>query len=250
MANNTWGIHPWSQGEWGQQTTDVVVEVGLAQGWGRVTWGQGAWNESVPIDSLSLNSGTISIVGKAEVALIGNNLQVQTGTITFAGKATVEVTGNNLTLTIGDAIVTAKSNVDATTNLLNLLVQSPNIFAGGSVTDAVVGEELGLVGTLIVLALIGTIAYVALTLARKTNDLFTKLIATSVMAWIVVQSIINVGAVLGLLPVTGVPLPLVSYGGSSLVFTMSAIGVLMAVLRAEPNVKAELKKKKSLRAVK
>ena len=106
---------------------------------------------------------------------------------------------------------------------------------------AVVGEELGLVGTLIVLALIGTIAYVALTLARKTNDLFTKLIATSVMAWIVVQSIINVGAVLGLLPVTGVPLPLVSYGGSSLVFTMSAIGVLMAVLRAEPNVKAELK---------
>ena len=115
---------------------------------------------------------------------------------------------------------------------------------------AVVGEELGLVGTLIVLALIGTIAYVALTLARKTNDLFTKLIATSVMAWIVVQSFINVGAVLGLLPVTGVPLPLVSYGGSSLVFTMSAIGVLMAVLRAEPNVKAELKKKKSLRAVK
>ena len=115
---------------------------------------------------------------------------------------------------------------------------------------AVVGEELGLVGTLIVLALIGTIAYVALTLARKTNDLFTKLIATSVMAWIVLQSIINAGAVLGLLPVTGVPLPLVSYGGSSLVFTMSAIGVLMAVLRAEPNVKAELKKKKSLRAVK
>ena len=115
---------------------------------------------------------------------------------------------------------------------------------------AVVGEELGLIGTLIVLVLIGTIAYVALTLARKTNDLFTKLIATAVMAWIVVQSIINVGAVLGLLPVTGVPLPLVSYGGSSLVFTMSAIGVLMAVLRAEPNVKAELKKKKSLRAVK
>ena len=115
---------------------------------------------------------------------------------------------------------------------------------------AVVGEELGLVGTLIVLALIGTIAYVALTLARKTNDLFTKLIATSVMSWIVVQSVINVGAVLGLLPVTGVPLPLVSYGGSSLVFTMSAIGVLMAVLRAEPNIKAELKKKKSLRAVK
>ena len=114
---------------------------------------------------------------------------------------------------------------------------------------AVVGEEIGLIGTVIVLILIGTIAYVALTLARRTNDLFTKLIATGVMAWIVVQSIINIGAVIGLLPVTGVPLPLVSYGGSSLVFTMSAIGVLMAVLRAEPSVKAELKKKKSLRAI-
>jgi cell division protein FtsW len=113
---------------------------------------------------------------------------------------------------------------------------------------AVVGEEIGLIGTVIVLILIGTIAYVAITLARKTNDLFTKLIATGVMAWIIVQSIINIGAVIGLLPVTGVPLPLVSYGGSSVVFTMCAIGVLMAVLRAEPNVKAELKKKKSLRA--
>lgn len=107
---------------------------------------------------------------------------------------------------------------------------------------AVVGEEIGLVGTVIVLIFIGTIAFVALSLARKTNDLFTKLIATSVAAWIVVQSIINIGAVLGLLPVTGVPLPLVSYGGSSLVFTMSAIGVLMAVLRAEPSVKADLKR--------
>ena len=112
---------------------------------------------------------------------------------------------------------------------------------------AVVGEELGLVGTIIVLIFIGTIAYVALTLARETNDRFTKLIATSVMAWIVVQSIINVGAVLGLLPVTGVPLPLVSYGGSSLIFTLAAIGVLMAVLRSEPTVKADLKKKKSSR---
>lgn len=112
---------------------------------------------------------------------------------------------------------------------------------------AVVGEEIGLVGTIIVLIFIGTIAHVALTLARETNDRFTKLIATSVMAWIVVQSIINIGAVLGLLPVTGVPLPLVSYGGSSLIFTLAAIGVLMAVLRAEPTVKADLKKKKSSR---
>jgi len=114
---------------------------------------------------------------------------------------------------------------------------------------AVVGEELGLVGTIIVLVLIGTIGYVALTLARKTNDFFTRLIATSVMAWIVVQSFINIGAVLALLPVTGVPLPLVSYGGSSLIFTLAALGVLLAVLRNEPSVKSELKNLKKTKRI-
>jgi len=117
MANNTWGIYPWNQGEWGQQTIDVVVDVGTAQGWGRVTWGEGAWNESVPIDALSLNSGTALVSGKAQVSLTGNDLQVSTGTITFVGKAIVEVTRNGLSLTIGNAIITAKSNVDADTNL-------------------------------------------------------------------------------------------------------------------------------------
>ena len=115
---------------------------------------------------------------------------------------------------------------------------------------AVIGEELGLIGTLVVLTLIGIVAYVSLTLARKTNDLFTKLVATGVASWIVVQSIINLGAVLGLLPVTGVPLPLVSYGGSSLVFTLSAIGVLLSCLRAEPSVKSELKKNSKNRMLK
>lgn len=114
---------------------------------------------------------------------------------------------------------------------------------------AVVGEELGLVGTIIVLILIGTIAYVALTLARNTNDFFTRLIATAVMAWIVIQSFINIGAVLALLPVTGVPLPLVSYGGSSLIFTMAALGVLMSVLRAEPGVKSQIKNQKKTKKI-
>jgi cell division protein FtsW len=115
---------------------------------------------------------------------------------------------------------------------------------------AVVGEELGLIGTLIVLILIGTITYVSLTLARKTNDMMTRMTATSIMAWIVVQSFINIGAVLGLLPVTGVPLPLVSYGGSSLIFTMAGLGVLMALLRAEPSIKKELVKNKSNKVLK
>ena len=69
------------------------------------------------------------------------------------------------------------------------------------------------------------------------------------MAWIVVQSFINIGAVLALLPVTGVPLPLVSYGGSSLIFTLAALGVLLAVLRDEPSVKSELKNQKKLKRI-
>ena len=89
MANNTWGIYPWNQGEWGQQTIDVVVDVGTAQGWGRVTWGEGAWNESVPIDALSLNSGTALVSGKAQVSLTGNNLQVSTGTTMSNENSTV-----------------------------------------------------------------------------------------------------------------------------------------------------------------
>ena len=134
--------------EWGNQGLDVTVDVGIAQGWGRVTWGEGAWNESVPIDALSLNSGTVLLSGKAQVSLTGNDLQVQTGTLQFAGKATVDVTGNGLTLTIGNATVNQIVNASTTTNLLDILIQSPNIIAGGNITDAVVGQQLGVnVGT-------------------------------------------------------------------------------------------------------
>ena len=122
MANNTWGIHPWSQGEWGQQTTDVVVEVGIQQGWGRASFGEGPWNESVPYPALSLNSGTVLVSARAEVSLVGNDLQLQTGTIEFSGKAVVNVTGNGLSLTIGNATIVGKSNINVTTNLLDLLV--------------------------------------------------------------------------------------------------------------------------------
>jgi len=144
----TWGALGWNIGEWGNQGLDVTVDVGIAQGWGRVTWGEGAWNESVPIDALSLNSGTVLLSGKAQVSLTGNDLQVQTGTLQFAGKATVDVTGNGLTLTIGNATVNQIVNASTTTNLLDILIQSPNIIAGGNITDAVVGQQLGVnVGT-------------------------------------------------------------------------------------------------------
>jgi cell division protein FtsW len=99
---------------------------------------------------------------------------------------------------------------------------------------AIVGEELGLVGTLCVSLLYGGIAYAGLRIARRVADTFVRLAASGATAWIVVQAIVNIGAVLGLLPITGVPLPLVSYGLSSLVVTMLALGMLMSFAKLEP----------------
>jgi cell division protein FtsW len=107
----------------------------------------------------------------------------------------------------------------------------------------VIGEELGLVGTFAVLVLFATLAFAIFRFARTTKDMFVRLAAVGVGCWIVVQAVINIGAVLGLLPITGVPLPLVSYGGSSLVPTLVAIGMLMAFARAEPGARTALRRR-------
>ena len=99
---------------------------------------------------------------------------------------------------------------------------------------AIIGEELGLVGTLAVLALFGVLAYAGLRIASRATDSFTRLAAAGVTAWIAVQAVVNVGAVIGLLPITGIPLPLVSYGGAALLSTMLAVGMLLSFARREP----------------
>ena len=99
---------------------------------------------------------------------------------------------------------------------------------------AIIGEELGLPGTLVVLALFAVLALVCYRLVLRTDDLFIRLATGGVMTWIIVQAMINIGAVIGLLPVIGVPLPLVSSGGSSLVTTMLALGMLLSFARQEP----------------
>jgi cell division protein FtsW len=99
---------------------------------------------------------------------------------------------------------------------------------------AVIGEELGLIGTVSVLLMFAIIAIVAIRVARASDSMFVKIATGGILAWIVGQALINIGAVLGLLPITGLPLPMVSYGGSSLLMCMCAIGVLLAFARAEP----------------
>ena len=98
---------------------------------------------------------------------------------------------------------------------------------------AVIGEELGILGTMAVLILFVTIAIIGLRIARSTNEAFIQIAALGIITWLVVQALVNIGAVLGILPITGVPLPMVSYGGSSLIPSLVAMGVLMSFAKHE-----------------
>jgi cell division protein FtsW len=94
---------------------------------------------------------------------------------------------------------------------------------------AVIGEELGVVGVFALLSLYGLIAYAGLRAAKAARSLHSALIAVGMTSLIVSQALLNVFAVLGLAPLTGVPLPLVSYGSSSLIVTLAAMGLLLNV---------------------
>jgi cell division protein FtsW len=105
---------------------------------------------------------------------------------------------------------------------------------------AIIGEELGLVGTIAVLILFAVLAYSGIRVAQRSRDMFSRLAASAIVAWLLVQALVNVGAVIGLLPITGIPLPLISAGGSSLIPTMFALGILMSLARREPSAAAAI----------
>jgi cell division protein FtsW len=111
---------------------------------------------------------------------------------------------------------------------------------------AIIGEELGLPGTLMVLALFGALAYACYRIVVRSSDLFVRLATAGIMGWLIVQALVNIGSVIGLVPVVGVPLPLVSSGGSSLVTTMGALGILMSFARSEPGCAEALAGKPSI----
>ncbi|MEJ5237659.1 MAG: putative lipid II flippase FtsW [Limisphaera sp.] len=99
---------------------------------------------------------------------------------------------------------------------------------------AVVGEELGLVGTLLVLFLYVTVLWCGLWIALRARDTFGLLLAMGVTLLISMQAIINIGVVTSLFPNKGLPLPFISYGGSSLVVMLAAVGLLLSVARRAP----------------
>ncbi|MBV9059381.1 MAG: putative lipid II flippase FtsW [Pseudonocardiales bacterium] len=106
---------------------------------------------------------------------------------------------------------------------------------------AIIGEELGFVGCLVVLLLFGTLAYVGIRIAARNTDPWIKLVSATVTAWLVGQAAINIGYVVGLLPVTGIPLPLISSGGTSIALTMLVFGLLANFARHEPQAVAALR---------
>jgi cell division protein FtsW len=97
---------------------------------------------------------------------------------------------------------------------------------------AVIGEELGLMGIAMLVGLFGMFGYAGLKTAQRARDRYTKLLAAGLTALVMVQATINLCAVLGLAPLTGVPLPFVSYGNSSLLTMLAAVGLLLNIARA------------------
>ena len=94
---------------------------------------------------------------------------------------------------------------------------------------AIIGEELGLVGTMTVVILFGILAAGGFLIAKRAKDDLGRLLAAGIVGLIVIQAIVNMGGVVGVLPITGVPLPLVSAGGSSLCICMGCIGILLNI---------------------
>jgi cell division protein FtsW len=94
---------------------------------------------------------------------------------------------------------------------------------------SVLGEELGLVGCLLVVLLFATLLWRGIRTALHTQDMFGRFLAVGITSMVVVQAFINISVVLGLMPTKGIPLPLISYGGSSLFITLACVGVLLNV---------------------
>ena len=96
---------------------------------------------------------------------------------------------------------------------------------------AIIGEEAGLVGAALVIVLFALFAAVGIRIALKAPDMFGRLLAVGIVSWVSFQALINVGGVVAVLPITGVPLPFVSSGGSAMIVSLAAVGILVNITR-------------------
>ncbi|KKN02949.1 hypothetical protein LCGC14_1112460, partial [marine sediment metagenome] len=94
---------------------------------------------------------------------------------------------------------------------------------------AILGEELGFLGGMAVIILFGAFIYFGARIARRAPDLFGSLLAMGITTWIGLQAMINIGVATGTLPTKGIPLPFISFGGSSLIFSLIGVGFLLSI---------------------
>lgn len=105
---------------------------------------------------------------------------------------------------------------------------------------AIIGEELGLIGACLVIVLYAVLAVMMLRVIRNARDIFGRAVVGGVLVWIVGQALVNIAVVVGILPVLGVPLPLLSSGGTALIAVLAAMGVVLSIARDSANYQAEL----------
>jgi cell division protein FtsW len=98
---------------------------------------------------------------------------------------------------------------------------------------AIIGEEIGFIGATALLIVFLVLIFRGIEIARKAPDQFGQLLATGIISWIAIQTLINLGAMVAIVPLTGVPLPFISYGGSSLIITLTGIGILLNISKSQ-----------------
>ena len=107
--------------------------------------------------------------------------------------------------------------------------------AAGDSIAAVIGEELGFLGMLAMLALFFAFGFYGLKIAKNAPDNFSRILAGGITCYIIIQAFINIAAIVGLIPLTGVTLPFISYGGTSLVVSLIAVGILLNISKYSTN---------------
>ncbi|MEO6529550.1 MAG: putative lipid II flippase FtsW [Specibacter sp.] len=99
---------------------------------------------------------------------------------------------------------------------------------------AIIGEEFGLLGTIVIVGLYAVLAFAIFRVINTRNDPFSRIVCGMILTWIIGQAVVNIAVVVGLLPVIGVPLPLISYGGTALIMVLAALGVVLSFSRTDP----------------
>ena len=203
------------------------------------------WTSGVPVRFFALAGGAAAVLATALVVTSDNRMKRVHDWLFGTATSGVEIQGASWQPVQGQYALASGGwwglGLGASREKWQWLPEAHNDFI-----FAIIGEELGLPGTLVVLVLFAVLALAALRLVRRSEDLFTKIAVTGFAAWLLGQACLNIGVVLGVLPVIGVPLPFISAGGTALVVTLLAVGILLSFARAEPGAPEALKARESV----